>query len=65
MLLDRYSPYLPWSCSSFSPFWNVLFFCLCHSFVVSFHLNSDGPNKAQQLAPYRSYDFLLFLAGCG
>jgi hypothetical protein len=43
---------------------NVLFMALCDWFAVSFHLNSDGPDKAQQLSPDCGYDFLLFLAGC-
>jgi hypothetical protein len=27
--------------------------------MVPFYLNSDGPNKAQQLSPHRSYDTKL------
>jgi len=43
--------------------WNVLFSALCDS-AVTFDLNSDGPDKAQQLSTNRGYDFLFFLAGC-
>jgi hypothetical protein len=32
--------------------------------MIPFHLNSDGPDKAQQLSTDRGYDFLFFLAGC-
>jgi hypothetical protein len=63
--LDRYSPYLPWFLLFvFFLLRNVLFLVLCDWFAVSLHLNSDGPDKAQQLSPDCGYDFLLFLAGC-
>jgi len=67
VLLDRYPPYLPWFLLFGVPFLECFvfwFLVLCDLFVVSFDLNSDGPDKAQQLTPDRGYDFLLFLAGC-
>ena len=39
----------------------MLVSCLCDSFAVSFGLNSDSPDKAQQLSTNRGYDFLFFL----
>jgi hypothetical protein len=63
--LDRYSPYLPWFLLFvFFLLGNGLFLLLCDWPATSFHLNSDGPDKAQQLPPYCGYDFLFFLAGC-
>jgi hypothetical protein len=41
----------------------MFYFCLCDLFAISFYLNSDGPDKAQQLSPDRGDNFLLFLAG--
>jgi hypothetical protein len=49
---------------SFFLFQECLVSCLCDSFAVSFGLNSDSPDKAQQLSPHRSDDFLLLLASC-
>ena len=33
-------------------------------FMVTFHLHSDCPYKAQQFSPDRGYDLLFVLAGC-
>jgi hypothetical protein len=42
-----------------------LWWCLCRSalLVVSLHLGSNRPYKAQQFSPDGGYDLLLILAG--
>jgi hypothetical protein len=64
VLLDRYPPYLPWFLLFVFSLRGVFCFWFIPLVWVSFYLNSDGPNKAQQLSPDRAYDLLLFLAGC-
>jgi hypothetical protein len=64
VLLDRYPPYLPWLLLFVFPFLECFVSGLCDLFAVSFYLNSDSPDKAQQLSPDRGYDFLLLLASC-